>query len=591
MATATAEPAEDLREPAAKLPADQSGRSRKEALDAAFDQVWSEMVPWRPKWLTIGSAMLPNRPRWCIDTDAPSKLPPSYATMMDPVALLAGRTLSSGLSSKLSNPNSKWAGLTTTDPELDAEDDVDRWLTDTMNRIFAVMDRSNFYAATEQVYLDSAYFAVACCDIQPDRKTIIRCTTHPIGGYAIAQDERGRVNHWERQWQSNAFQIHGEFGPDNLTPEVMRALQQRDRLTKFTVRHMIYPNEDADERYETLDKTRMPFRECYWLTSDERADFRPLAEGYYAEWPVPCPRWGPVGNGEVWGNFSPGFIALPDVLMLYAMKLGYLKGLNKQVDPVTVSGNAFRNKKVWSTPGANNVDDQSQGDPQLKAAYIVNLALDHVSAEMQLVRNQINDTFFSRAMTPMLLRLQNETEQPTALQAGLARDESYGMLGPITEGFSDQYHDVAIDRIFGIMWRAGMIDAPPERLRGKPLRVVLKSAMAQAQQSIGVAQLERHLQFAGAVSSMWGALALDGTDPDVLVKKHAQLTGVDRDVLRTDGMRDAIRTQRIAAAQRAAAVQAAPMVGKAAKDMAEARPDADNVLGRMMGAGGAAGVN
>jgi hypothetical protein len=278
-----------------------------------------------------------------------------------------------------------------------------------------------------------------------------------------------------------------------------------------------------------------------------------------------------VSDGDVYGNFGPGYIALPDILMLYAMKVEYLNALRKSVTPPTVSGNAFRNKKVWTVPGANNIDDQSQGDPQLRAMYLVNTNLQHLAAEMEVVREQIRDAFYSRAMTPMLLRLQDQGEQPTALQAGLARDESYGMIGPIVEGFADQYHDQSIDRIFGIAWRAGKIDPPPKSLQGKPLRVVLKSAMAQAQQAVGVAQLDRHLQMVGAVASMWGGNALDSTDVDVFIKTYDQKLGVAPEIRRTDEARDAIRAQRVQAQKIAQAAQAAPAMAKAQKDTTDAQ--------------------
>lgn len=564
-----------LREPHDALPPDTTGRDQLQALNDRFDGPWKKMLSWRSKWLTLSAAMLPAMARWCRQSSQGLQTPPTYATMVDSVALLAARTLSSGLSTKLSNPSSKWFGFTTTDPALDAQDDIEQWMSKAVNVVYAIMDRSNYYAATEQTYLASAVFALSATDIQPDRQTIIRCTTHPIGSYAIDVDERGRVNYFGREWVSTAFQLFGEFGIDNLPREVLEALRNRDRTSTFTVRHAVYTNEDANEEYAQLDHHFMPYRECYWLPGVESKPFRPLAEGFYAEWPVPAPRWGPTTNGEIYSSFSPGFIALPDLLMLYEMKTQYLNALQKQISPPTVSGGAFKNKKVWSVPGANNVDDQAQGDSQLRAMYLVNANLQHLSAEMEAVREQIRDAFYSRAMTPMLLRLQDQNEQPTALQAGLARDESYGMIGPIVEGFADQYHDLTIDRIFGIAWRAGKIDPPPKALQGKPLRVVLKSAMAQAQQAVGVAQLDRHLQIVGAVSSMWGGNALDSTDPDKFIKKYDQLLGVDPDVRRPDDERDAIRVQRVQAQKVQAAAQAAPQVAKAAKDITDARVTAD----------------
>jgi ribosomal 50S subunit-associated protein YjgA (DUF615 family) len=158
------------------------------------------------------------------------------------------------------------------------------------------------------------------------------------------------------------------------------------------------------------------------------------------------------------------------------------------------------------------------------------------------------------------------------------------MLGPVVERFSDEWADMVIDRFFGILWRAGKIDPPPDSLRKKPLRVVLKSQMARAQQAVGVAALERHLQFTGACASVWGPNALDGTDMDKLQSKHAEKIGLDPEVRRTIPERDAIRMQRVKAQQATASSEAMVAASTAAKNLSAARPAPDNALGQVQAA-------
>lgn len=581
--------AAELREPATELPPDESGKARREALAAIFDPCWERMTPWRPRWNTIARAILPDRAAWCDGTTSAkdASVPPNYGVMMDNTATLAARDWASGFSTKLSNPSTRWLGLTTTDENLDSDPEITRWLYVTVSKLLAVMDRSNFYAELQDVYLVSGTFSIGAMSIEPDRQSVIRCTSHPIGSFSIGEDGRGRVNEFAREWTANAFQLAKEFGVGpQLPPDVHKALRERDRTAKFRVRHLIYANENADAEAARYDAKRMPFVECYWLPDDNRKAFVPLHEGFYAEWPVPAPRVGPRVNGGVFGAFAPGFIALPDTLMLSEIRLQYLNALRKAVTPPTVSGGAFKNKKIYSVPGANNVDDQTQGDPQLKAMYQVNIPFQHISAEMELVRQHIRSAYFTDRLTPMLLRMAEQAEQPTALQASLAQAESLGIFGPIIEGYSDNLHDIAVDRIFGIMWRAGLIDPPPAKLQGKPLRVVLKSAMAQAQKAVGAAALERRLQFTGAVASMWGPITLDGTNPHEMIRLWDEAAGTPPSVSRLPAERDAISAARLQAQQQAAAVAAAPQVAKAARDLSETKTGTGSALDAMT-----AGVN
>jgi hypothetical protein len=576
-----------MREPPVEQPPMLFEESERDILNDMFDCAWEDMVRWRPRWATIAAAMLPDRAAWC-ESDTPQTEgagPPSYSTMLDSTPTLAARVLAAGLSGQLTNSTEVWFALTTTDPRTDSDVTNARWLAHVGDVILAAMDRSNFYSQSEQAYLDAGVFSTTGMSIDPDQKTDVRCMVHAIGSYAIGQDLRGRVNLFARQWQATGPQLLKEFSLKNLPPVVVMALQARRRKQQFTVRHMIYPNEQHAPEHAQMDSTKMEFTECYWVHADKQdGEFKPLSRGYYAEFPVPCFRWGPVQAGKVWGSFSPGFVSLPDVLMLYETRLQYLNALQLGIDPTYTAGRAFRNKKVARRRGQVNVDDEAQGDSSLKVLNQPTIPYQHVSAEMQLIRGQIQEAFYVPIMLPMLLRMTSQNEQPTATQAGFARDEQFGMLGPVVERFSDEWADMVIDRFFGILWRAGKIDPPPDSLRKKPLRVVLKSQMARAQQAVGVAALERHLQFTGACASVWGPNALDGTDMDKLQSKHAEKIGLDPEVRRTIPERDAIRMQRVKAQQATASSEAMVAASTAAKNLSAARPAPDNALGQVQAA-------
>ena len=70
------------------------------------------------------------------------------------------------------------------------------------------------------------------------------------------------------------------------------------------------------------------------------------------------------------------------------------------------------------------------------------------------------------------------------------RDEKMLQIGPVLDRLNDELLDPAIDRIFNIMMRRGMLPPPPDELQGQPLRVEYTSVMAQAQKSVGIGSIE-----------------------------------------------------------------------------------------------------
>ena len=92
---------------------------------------------------------------------------------------------------------------------------------------------------------------------------------------------------------------------------------------------------------------------------------------------------------------------------------------------------------------------------------------------MEQVRGEIRDHFFQPYLTAMLTRLAEEAQQPTLGQAYLARDEALAQFVSVIERFTDDFIDPAINRIFAILWRRGMLPPPPDSLQGKPLEQLL----------------------------------------------------------------------------------------------------------------------
>lgn len=572
----------------AVAPANAAGLTKRQILDRKFLAHWQERGQMVGQWQQVNDAMRPARARWIASTGVTAK---SQGRILNNIAGRSVRTWSAGAMMGLSNPASQWFEITTTDYALDQLAAVKAWRTDVRDRILAVMDRSNFYTEAEVIYADVAMFGTACMSIEEDSETTIRCTAHAIGSFAIGHDSKRRVNQFYREWSMTAAQMAEMFGRDALSEQVRTALDRPDDQARFTVRHAIYPNASYSATAGAVDSTRKAFAECYWepaSTSD--ASDRFLRESGYDAFPCPTPRWGPLAPDDVYGTDYPGVMALGDALMLNEMERQGLNGLRKMVTPPTVSGPAWKNKQIWSVPGANNVEDATQGEPTLRAMYEVALPLQFLEAKIERVENRIAEVFYVPLMTPLLDRLQQDNEQPTAAQAYIARDEQYGMLGPVIERMADDFHDPAIDRIFGIMWRRGEIPPPPIEAEGRPLRVRLRSRMADAQKSQGTTAIERHMQTLIAVAANAPQLApiLDTLDGDEAARKLGEARGVPPTVVRDEAQTAEVRRARAAAQQAAQTAAAAPGIAKAVESLGKTDMGKDSALTRLVGAAGAA---
>lgn len=74
------------------------------------------------------------------------------------------------------------------------------------------------------------------------------------------------------------------------------------------------------------------------------------------------------------------------------------------------------------------------------------------------------------------------------------------MLGPVLERLNSEFLNRSIDRVFGIMLRAGLIPEPPEVLQGQTLKTEYISVLAQAQKQVALGGVDNFLMQVSARS-------------------------------------------------------------------------------------------
>src|SRR3546814_24990 len=138
-----------------------------------------------------------------------------------------------------------------------------------------------------------------------------------------------------------------------------------------------------------------------------------------------------------------------------------------------------------------------------------------ISEQIERCYHQIDATSYAdlfMAITNM------QGVQPRNVEEIASRnEEKLTQLGPVIERVNNEKLEVAIDRVFGIMLRGGMLPPVPEVLQGVELKIEFVSILTQMQRMVGLGQIERALGFAGNIAGAFPQ-ALDKVDIDAAME-------------------------------------------------------------------------
>jgi hypothetical protein len=170
----------------------------------------------------------------------------------------------------------------------------------------------------------------------------------------------------------------------------------------------------------------------------------------------------------------------------------------------------------------------------------------------------------------------------TAAEIAAREQEKLLMLGPVLERMHDEHLDILLQRVFGILQRAGRLPPPPENFTSPGLAVDYISPLAQAQRAIGTKSIERLLGFAGNLLGAYPTLG-DVINAEAAVRNYSDLIGAPPEVLRSPEEVAKINEARQQAQQQQAMMQQANEGVQAAALLSrvEARPG--NALSQLLG--------
>jgi len=535
----------------------------------------SERSSWRSHWMELSDYIAPRRGRFLLQEGLKGRK--RNTKIIDSTSIIALRTLASGMMSGLTSPARPWFRLATPDREQMEYGPVRDWLDAVEQKIYYILTKSNFYNSIFNVYVELGAFGTAALWREPDFKRVVNYKPLTAGEYALAEGESGEVDTIYREFAMSVGQIVEKFGIDpegkkinwdNISQSVKNLWDRGNYDTWIDVMHSVEPR--RDRYYSKRDGKNKPFKSCYFELGGD--DDKMLGEGGFDRFPAYTPRWDVLG-GDVYGR-SPGMDALGDVKQLQQQQRRKAEGIDKMVNPPMTAPVSLKGKTATVLPGGVTFVDQTQGQQGFVPTYLVQPRINELMLDIQDVQARINRVFYADIFAATL---QSDRRNVTATEIAERHEEKLILLGPVLQRLNTELFDPLIDDVFTFAFEAGLIPEPPEEIADTDLKVEYISILAQAQQAVGAASIERTLGFVGNLAAA-NPEVLDKIDFDQAVDEYSSVLGTPSSIIRSDDAVAELRAGRAKANQMAQQQQMIAQSAQTAKVLSETDTQNPNAL-------------
>lgn len=482
--------------------------------------------------------------------------------IIDSTGPFAIRTLASGMHSGITSPSRPWFRLTTEDPELKEFQPVKVYIQAIERIMRAAFARTNFYNAQHTGYADLGLFGQKAGLILENPEFAFSVAQKVHGEFWLACDALGRATTLISRIPMTVEQMVNQFGR-SVSPTVM-SLYDRGNYDDWIndVYHIVAPRRDREPG--KIDAKNKPFQSCYWDEGDSRQDHM-LREGGFDENPILAPRWETTST-DIYASTCPGVEMLPDVKMLNREQMWKGEGIERNVRPTMQGPTSLQTSVRTNMPGGVVFVDDSTGQG-LRPVHVPTVNLSDLRQDIAETQERVRQAAFA----DLFLMLANmEGIQPrNQFEIAERKEEKLLALGPVLDKLYIEDIKVAIDRVYGILERAGAFPEPPEELDNVELQIEMISILYQAQKAVATGAIERTAAFVGTLAAAKPEV-LDKFDADQAVDEFADGVGAPPSVIVSDDRVEQIRQQRAEEQRQRQQAEMAATMAPAAKAGAEA---------------------
>lgn len=508
--------------------------SLKQQLNKQLSQLKAERLSFEPHWRELSDFTRPRSTRFT--ASEVNRGDRRNSKIIDPAAVMAARTLSSGMMSGITSPARPWFRLATPDRDLMDYGPVKLWLETVEQRMNEVFNRSNLYQSLPLMYEDLGTFATGAMAVVADPQRVIRTVPFPTGSFYIANGEDLSVDTAVREFSMTVRQVITEFGMDAASDTVKSQWNSGQYGQWVNVVHAVYPN--LDRQTGKLEAKHKAYKSVYYEATS--TDDKLLRESGYDEFPIMAPRW-EVNGEDVYGSSCPGMVALGSVKALQLLQRRKAQMIDKITNPPLQAPASIKSQRISTIPGGINYLPMADVNNQIKPLFQIPAnGTNGLLEDIQDTRQIIDHAYFVDLFR--MMQTVNTRSMPVEAVAEM-REEKLLMLGPVLQRLDSELLDKLINRTFSVMAENNLLPVPPDEMQGMQLKVEYISVMAQAQKAIGVSSIERFIGFTSGIGQ-FSPDALDKINVDETIDAYAASIGVPPSVVATNEQVAQIRENR-----------------------------------------------
>lgn len=477
-----------------------------------YEHLKGSRVNWDAHWKDCADYIIPKKNDvWGEFTIGEKK----SNRIFDSTGPHANELLASALHGMLTNPMTKWFGLSSGNLMIDKEDSVRKYFQDTVNALHDIMNNSNFQTEVHEFYLDLCCFGTSVMVVEEDKEDIVRFQSRPVYQCYVMEAPNGAIDSIFRRYEMTYKQVVQKFGADVFT-ESERMACSKDPAKRFEIIHGVFPKGDYNP-FSVGIKGQRKYHSVHVMRDSRKI----LSESGFFEFPYIVSRWTKLTH-EVYGR-SPGMKALPDIKMINEVMKTTIRSAQKVVDPPLQAPDDGMVLPLRTAPGAINYYRAGTGDriEPLQTGSRVDFGLQFIDN----LQNKINKSYFIDQ-----LQLGVDGPQMTATEVMQRTEERLRLLGPVLGRQHNEFLKPLVERVFNIAQRKGLLPDPPEQIAERAVSVQYSSMIARAQRASEAENINRVMQLVGPFFQINPDMA-DNIDFDEMFRYAANLYNLPQDIM------------------------------------------------------------
>jgi len=425
--------------------------------------------------------------------------------------------LAATLQGSLTSNSVQWFNIRIADNAINEDEEIKAWLDDSTRRMYNAINDSNFRVEIHEMFIDIVTVGTGCLlteRVLTESENILNFRSYFIGSdFLICEDAQGYVDTVLRKVWFFPRQANQLFG-DKAGKKVLAALEKKDN-TEFPYLHVTMP----------IKEFGVGFGNNEWKYTDIYVSMEDMViskkSGYF-EFPYIVPRWNKA-SGEVYGR-SPSFTALPDVRTLNVATSYMMQAWAKDIKPSRLVPENL-GVDIDDTPGTNIPVPLHMIEAIKNGALTSNARWEVSVQEREQLRTAIKECYFTDQ-----IQMQKQA-QMTATESSIIFELMQRLLGPVFGRLEAQMAPM-VERIFGIMLRAGEFLPIPESLDRNKLNIEYVGPLARSQRLSELNAVKQWLEQIVQIASIKPDV-MDVPDFDEIVRDSSRMLNVNERYVRT----------------------------------------------------------